>query len=126
MTRDYEGQRPLYRSRHGVILGVCRGSAETRGLSVGWVRFLAVMILLFTGFWPMIGLYFLAAVLMKPEPVVPLSDDEEREFYSSYTASRSMALARLKHAYDSLDRRVQRMENVVTSREYDWERRLNS
>ena len=63
---------------------------------------------------------------MKPEPVLPLQSDEDSEFYNSYTSSRSMALNRLKRTYDSLDRRLQRMENVVTSKEYDWDRRLNS
>jgi phage shock protein C len=36
-----------------------------------------------------------------------------------------MALHRLKRTYDNLDRRIQRMESIVTSREYDWDRRLN-
>jgi phage shock protein C len=34
-------------------------------------------------------------------------------------------LHRLKRTYDNLDRRIQRMEHIVTSREYDWDRRLN-
>lgn len=121
-----EGKRVLYRSRHGMILGVCRGIAEYLNFSVSWTRVIAAACLVFTGFWPAIGLYFLAALLMKPEPVVPLLDDDDREFYSSYTASSRMAVGRLKHSFDSLDQRLQRMENVVTSREYDWERRLNS
>jgi len=73
-----------------------------------------------------VGIYFLAALLMKPEPVRPLLSEEDREFYHSYTTSRGMAVHRLKRAFDSLDRRIQRMENVVTSRDYDWDRRLNS
>jgi phage shock protein C len=35
-----------------------------------------------------------------------------------------MALQRLRHVFDKLDRRVQRVEDTVTAREYDWERRL--
>ena len=62
---------------------------------------------------------------MKLEPVVPFEEDSEREFYDSYVNSRSMALARLKRTYDNLERRIRRMENLVTAREYDWERRLN-
>lgn len=36
-----------------------------------------------------------------------------------------MALNRLKRSFDNLDRRIRRMEHIVTTREYDWERKLN-
>jgi len=35
-----------------------------------------------------------------------------------------MALHRLKRTFDNLDRRIQRIESIVTARDYDWERRL--
>lgn len=116
----------LYRARNGIIFGVCRGVAEYMNFSVFWTRLIAVCCLLFTGFWPVVGIYFLAALLMKPEPMVPFESDGDREFYDSYTSSRTLAVDRLKRAFDHLDRRIQRMENVVTSKDYDWERRLNS
>lgn len=56
---------------------------------------------------------------------MPIESDDEEEFYQSYTTSRSMALQRLQRIYDKIDRRVQRMEDAVTAREYDWDRRLN-
>jgi len=116
--------RGLYRSRKGVIFGVCKGIANHLDVSVFWTRALAVFIALVTGFWPaMIG-YILAALLMKPEPAMPLENEAEEEFYNSYVSSRSMALARLKRTYDNLDRRIQRIENIVTAPDYDWERRL--
>ena len=121
-----KGQRTLYRSRKGMICGVCAGLADYMNFSVFWMRVIAVLCLFFTGLWPVIGIYFLAALLMKPEPVRPLLNEEDREFYHSYATSRGMAVHRLKRAFDSLDRRIQRMENVVTSRDYDWDRRLNS
>lgn len=115
----------MYRSRNGRIFGVCRGVAEYLGFSVFWFRVLTVCAALFTAFWPVVGLYIIAALLMKPEPVVPFAEDSEQEFYDSYVNSRSMALARLKRTFDNLERRIRRMENLVTAREYDWERRLN-
>lgn len=121
-TRD---RGRVYRSRHGMIFGVCRGTAEYLGFSVFWFRFLTVCAALFTGFWPLVGMYIIAALLMKPEPVVPFEEDSEQEFYDSYVNSRTMALSRLKRTYDNLERRIRRMENLVTAREYDWERRLN-
>jgi phage shock protein C len=114
-----------YRSRSGMILGVCKGLAEYFDFSLFGMRVLAGILLVFSGVWPIIVLYFLAALLMKPEPVLPLKTEGEQEFYNSYASSRRMALHRLKRTYDNLDRRIQRIESIVTSREYDWDRRLN-
>ena len=114
-----------YKSRRGLILGVCRGLAEYFNLSIFWTRAVAVGILLFTGIWPIVGLYLLAALLMKPEPVVPFSNEADHEFYNSYTTSRHMALNRLKRTYENLDRRLRRMEDTVTDKEFDWNRRFN-
>ena len=119
-------QGGLYRSRNGVILGVIRGLAEYFDFSVFWDRVIAVVLLLVTGFWPVNGLYFLGALLMKPRPVLPIDSDEEQEFYDSYVSSRRRALERLKRRYDSVERRIRRMEDTVTSRDFDWESRLHS
>ncbi len=116
----------LYRSRKGAILGVCRGIAEAFDFSVFWTRAVAVIALLISGFWPITGLYFLAALLMKPEPVIPIETDEHQEFYDSYVHSRHSAVDRIKRRFERLDRRIRRMEDVVTAREFDWDRRLNA
>jgi phage shock protein C len=119
-------QGGLYRSRDGVILGVCRGIAQYFDFSVFWARAIAVALLLLTWFWPVLILYFAAALLMKPEPVVPINSDQEQEFYDSYLHSKKAAVDRLKRRYENLERRIRRMEHGVTSREFDWERRLNT
>lgn len=115
----------LYRSRKGAILGVCRGVAEYFDFSVFWTRVVTLALLFFSGFWPVMGLYFLAALIMKPEPVLPIQSDEEQEFYNSYIYSRKGATSRLKRRYDNLHRRIERLEHTVTAREFDWESRLN-
>jgi phage shock protein C len=126
MTYGADRQRSgPYRSRSGLILGVCKGLAAYFDFSVFGMRVIAFLLLVFSGVWPIVILYFLAALLMKPEPVLPLETEGEQEFYNSYASSRRMALHRLKRTYDNLDRRIQRIESVVTSREYDWDRRLN-
>ena len=116
----------IYRSRGGMILGVCKGLAEYFDFSVFWTRVIALIVLFVAGFLPAIGLYLLAALLMKPEPVVPIRDSGEKEFYDSYTYSRQGALQRLKRRYENLQRRIQRMEHIVTSAEYDWDSRLKN
>ena len=125
MTRfDRLSQKGLYRSRNGAIFGVCRGLAEYFDFSIFWTRTFAVILLLFTGLWPITGLYLLAALLMKPEPVIAIQSEDEREFYDSYATSRHRAAQRLKRRYENLERRIRRMEHSVTSKEFNWENRL--
>ncbi|MFC1822969.1 envelope stress response membrane protein PspC [Thermodesulfobacteriota bacterium] len=115
----------LYRSRNGAILGVCRGIAEYFDFSLFWVRAITVILFVFSGIWPIMILYFLAALLMKPEPVIPIASNDEQEFYDSYVSSRKGAADRLKRRYKNIERRIQRMEHIVTTPEFDWDQKLN-
>jgi len=115
----------IYRSRNGIVFGVCKGLAEHFDFSVFWARAIAVIFLFVTGFWPAIGLYLIAALLMKPAPAIPIETDAEQEFYDSYTHSRHQAAHRLKRRYENLERRIRRMEDIVTAREFTWDKRLN-
>lgn len=119
-------QGGIYRARDGVFLGVCKGLAEYFDFSVFWVRIAFVLVFIFSGFWPVIGVYLVAAFFMKPKPVRPIADEGEREFYDSYVNSPQSAAQRLKRKFDELERRLRRMEDEVTNKEYDWERRFNS
>lgn len=119
-------QGGIYRARDGVFLGVCKGIAEYFDFSVFWVRMAFVVIFIFSGFWPVIGVYLVAAFFMKPKPIKPIDNEEEREFYDSYVNSPGSAAQRLKRKFDQLERRLRRMEDEVTNKEYDWERRFNS
>jgi phage shock protein C len=121
--RDYS-RRGIYRSRHGAIFGVCRGVAEHFDFSVFWVRAIALILLVFSGVGPALIVYLLAALIMKPEPAIPIASPDEQEFYDRYTSSRREAAQRLKQRYEKLEKRIRRMEDLVTTREYDWENRL--
>ncbi|MFO7459941.1 MAG: envelope stress response membrane protein PspC [Desulfatiglandales bacterium] len=116
----------IYRSRQGMIMGVCKGVADHFDLSVFWTRTITLILLFVTGFWPMGAVYFAAALLMKPEPAVPPRATGEKDFYDDYVHSRRAAVDRLKRRHDYLDRRIRRMEHVVTSKEFDWDHRLNN
>ena len=122
--QPYQG--PLYRSRDGVILGVCRGVSDYFNLKVFWVRVIILALFLVSGIWPMVFIYLVASLLMKPEPIRPFEDEAEKEFYDSYTYSRARAVGRLKRRFQNLDRRIRRMEDTVTAREFDWERKFNT
>ena len=116
----------LYRSRDGLFFGVCKGLAKHLDFPVFWMRVLWVAVSLFTGVGILFGFiaYIVAAIVMKPEPVVPFASDSDREFYDSYVSSRAMAINRLKRTYENLDRRIQRIESIVTAPDFDWDRRL--
>ena len=126
MTQYYERQGGIYRARDGVFLGVCKGIAEYFDLSVFWVRIALIIVFIFSGFWPVIGVYLVAAFFMKPRPVRPIESEDEREFYDSYVHSPKSAAQRLKKKFEELDRRIRNMEDKVTGREYEWERRFRS
>lgn len=60
--------RGVYRSRDGMVAGVCAGVAEHFDFSVFWTRVLCVIFMLSTGLFPFVFLYGLAALLMKKGP----------------------------------------------------------
>jgi phage shock protein C len=108
-----------------VILGVCRGLSNYFNLRVAWVRVLTVAVLLVSGIWPIVVVYLIAGVLMKPEPMIPFETEEQKDFYDGYTANRHRTLRDLKRRFTNLDRRLRRMEDTVTSRDFEWEQRMN-
>ena len=127
----YARRGRLYRSRRGMILGVCRGLADYFDVSVLGIRITAVILLIFTGFWPIGAIYLLAAFIMKPQPrrtERPRESGTYREHYDdpfTETETRSTAVLRqLKRTSDRLNTRIQNMEDIVISREQDWDRRF--
>jgi len=126
MNKYYDRQGGIYRARDGVFLGVCKGISEYFDFPLFWIRMGMVVFFIFSGFWPVIGIYLVAAFFMNPKPVKPIHSEEERAFYDSYVHSPRSAAHRLKKKFGDLDRRIRRMEDEVTTREYDWERRFKS
>jgi len=115
----------LYRSRNGVILGVCRGLADYFDFSAFWIRAIAVILFIFTGFWPVVGIYLLAALLMKSEPAKSTGTGSNHKTDSRYGCTRNDTAERLKRKWKHLEKRIRRMEDNVTSREYDWNSRFH-
>jgi phage shock protein C len=126
MTTTFDSSRTLYRSRQGLFFGVCRGIADYATINVFWVRLAVVIATLLTAFWPMVLVYIVAAIFMRPAPVVSFSNEEDWSFYQTYVSNREMALQRLKRRLQALDKRTRRMENHVTRKEYDWDQRFDS
>ena len=115
----------LYRSRNGVILGVCRGLADYFDFSVFWIRAIAVILFIFTGFWPVVGIYLLAALLMKSESAKNTEARSDHKAGSRYRCMRNDTAERLKRKWKHLEKRIRRMEDKATSREFDWNSRFH-
>ena len=117
-------RRGLYRSRDGIILGVCRGVADYFDFSAFWIRAILIVVLILTGFWPVIGIYLVAALLMKSEPGVPGTNRSKRKQGCCYSRTGHQTSQRLKRKWRHLEKRIRRMEDKVTSREFDWHSRF--
>ncbi len=118
--------RRFYRSRDGILMGVAGGIADYFDFSQPWLRLFLFVGAVFTGVVPALVLYGLAAFAMPKEPVVRLDSMAEQEFYDSYAHSRQGAVHRVKRRYDRLEKRLRRMEGIVTDREFDWKRRFSA
>ncbi len=123
-------RKPLYRSRNRVVFGICQGLADHFDLSVVWIRLGLVAVSLFSGFFPFPIFYVIAAFIIKEEPEHSEKQGPdpfyEEDYFETDVSARTLSLRRLKNRFDSIESRIRRMENYVTNKSYDWERRFNS
>ncbi|MCH6256072.1 PspC domain-containing protein [Puniceicoccaceae bacterium K14] len=120
-------KRKFYRSRNGIIFGLCRGISEYFDISLFWIRAFTIGGLIFTGFFPIGLIYIIMGLVIKAEPLPsPVEAPKESNHFESYTSSRKLGLWQLKEKFSSLETRIRRMEDHVTDRAYDWERRFNA
>lgn len=123
-------RKPLYRSRNRVVFGICQGLADHFNLSVIWIRLGLVAVSLFSGIFPFPIFYLIAAFIIKDAPEGEQRNEPEpcyeEDYYETDVSSRTLSLRRLKNRFDSIESRIRRMENYVTNKSYDWERRFNS
>lgn len=115
-------ERPnhMYRSAHDkMILGVCGGVAEYFNWSANVLRLLVIVLAIATAVMPIVIGYLVLGVLLKPAPERPFADAADQEFWTIYQDSPSLAMGKLDRQYDELDRRLQRLESIVTSPRFD-------
>ena len=119
--------KKVYRSDNKMIFGVCQGISDHFDLSVVWIRLGCIATFVLTGFFPLAIFYFVAALIMKPKPKsVGPEPYYEEEFYETEVSSRSLSLRRLKSKFEAIEHRIRRMEDYVTNKSYDWERRFRT
>lgn len=113
-----------FRAKDGVIFGVAKGLADYFGWSVGLVRLIFILATVFLFFWPTIILYLVAALIMSPAPDGRLDSQEERDIWLRAQLDPGGTIDQLSKRAGSLEKRLRRMEDYITSKEYSWSRRM--
>ncbi len=114
-----------FRANDGIIFGVAKGLAEHYGWSVGLVRLILILATVFLFFWPTIILYLAAALIMSPAPAGRLDSQEERDIWLQAQLDPGAALDQLSRRAGAVEKRLRRIEDYVTSREFAWSRKMN-
>jgi phage shock protein C len=115
-----------FRVSDGLFLGVAKGLAEHFGWPTGLVRLVFVLAAVLLFFWPTLVLYLGAALLMSPAPAGRLDSPAERDVWLQAQLDPQGAMNRLNRRAEGLEKRLRRLEDFVTSRDYAWLRRLKS
>lgn len=106
--------RKLYRSKDGMLLGICQGVADWRDMPVSVVRLIFVIICLATAVAPCAIIYLVAGFFIPLEP---------RGYSREY---RKPSMDDIKDQFDDLKSRVNKMEDDVTGdKESDWDKRFH-
>ncbi len=115
-----------FRAKDGVIFGVAKGLADHYGWSVGLVRLILALATVFLFFWPTIILYLVAALVMSPSPEGHLDTPEERDIWLQTQLDPEAALDQLNRRAGSVEKRLRRLEDFVTSKDYAWTRKMGA
>ncbi len=119
MKRCFQNRRfGVRRRRDGWLLGVCRGLAGQLRLPAWVIRAFAVALLVTLG-WPVLVVYIACGLLLPLE-----SADGGGNGAGEGPLTRSAR--RLARRAGDLDARIARMESHVSSREFDFDRRLRA
>jgi len=128
MNDFYKRQNPhrLYRDKkNAVIAGVCAGIADYFGFNRKGVRVAAALCLLFPPFIPFVIIsYILLALLLPVKPSELDVEDERAVFWRGVSNAPADVFGSLSLRFRELNRRLEKMEAHVTSKEFEFEREL--
>ncbi|MGA9335370.1 MAG: envelope stress response membrane protein PspC [Rudaea sp.] len=111
--------------RNGKLMGVCAGLADYFRWNVTFVRILAVITLIWFGTFTAIA--YLVLGFMLPDKPDRLYDwDTDDKYRSSVRRSADETFRDMRHRFRELDRKLQRLENYVTSSRYDLDRQFRN
>jgi phage shock protein C len=128
MNDFYKRKNPhrLYRDKDNAILaGVCAGIAEYAGLNRKGVRLVTILMMLFPPFFAFIVIsYIILAIVIPVKPQDLFESQEQAEFWRGVSNAPSDVFGALRHRFRELNRRLEKMEAFVTSREFEIDSEL--
>jgi phage shock protein C len=108
----------LYRNRErGLLAGVCAGIADWTGFNLTALRVAVVLLAIPFTAVIVIG-YIVLAFLLPAAPKDLYADADDEAFWRQTRRAPVDGVADLNQRFRRLDRRLQRMETWLTSREY--------
>lgn len=116
----------LYRNRRrGLLAGVCAGISDWTGFNLTALR--VITVLLAIPFTAVIVIGYLALALLLPiMPEGLYRDEDEETFWRDTRRAPADSVKQLNQRFRSLDRRLQKLEAWLTSREYRIRQELDS
>ena len=116
---------------NGVVAGVCEGLAVHFDWNPRIVRVIAVLLLIFTGFWPTVIAYCLAWYIVDPvagpsparNPAAGSAADPAPATGAA-TPAPGVPMPELKSRFARLDDRLRQIEECVTDKEFELRREL--
>jgi len=129
----FGSRNPFYGMRRypdaGVVAGVCEGLAVHFDFNPRIVRVVAVLLLIFTAFWPVMIAYCLTWYIVDPvkgppparAPVPPSTAEAPAPSPGTETPT---PMPQLKARFGKLEDRLRQIEACVTSEEFELRREL--
>jgi len=116
--------RRLYRDvENGMLAGVCAGLGDYFGISVRGLRWLVFLSCAFA--MPAIFIAYVAAIFLLPRRPDGLYDNQgEEEFWRSIRRDPHFTCDDIRGKFRGLDRRLQGMEQYVTSPRFDLDQKF--
>lgn len=128
MSEFYKRKNPhrLFRDKeNAMIAGVCAGIADYAGLNRKGVRLVTALMLLIPPFFAFVVIsYIILAIVLPVKPVDLYENEEQAEFWRGVSNAPSDVFGALRHRFRELNRRLEKMEAYVTSREFEIDREL--
>jgi len=123
----YNRKTKLYRiPKEGSCMGVCAGIADYLDMKVKIVRLFMILGLIFTGFFPLIFVYFILGVALDTKPDPLYDDEQDEEFWKKTRKEPEETSADLRQRFRDIERRTQEMEAYMTSKRFKLEREIDA
>jgi phage shock protein C len=128
MNEFYKRDNPhrLYRDKENAVLaGVCAGIADYAGLNRKGTRIAIGLLALFPPLTMFVVIsYIVLAIVLPVKPADLFETKEQAEFWRGVSNAPSDVFGSLRHRFRELNRRLEKMEAHVTSKEFEIDHEL--